>query len=95
MNERLIVVMIHKSERWKSNQKKNLVKKKKTFQDKGKLELKSYLTPTSSIRKNKKEKKEEKAEYCHSTCSKLTKHITNCSKLRKLQFSETNIFNVF
>ena len=84
MNERLIVVMIHKSERWKSNQKKNLVKKKKTFQDKGKLELKSYLTPTSSIRKNKKEKKEEKAEYCHST---VTVHATNSPNILQIVLS--------
>ena len=35
--------MIHKPERWKSNHRKHLVKKKnRNCSDKGKIELKSY-----------------------------------------------------
>ena len=56
MNERLIVVMIHKSERWKSNQKKNLVKKKKNFlgQREVRIEILSY---TNKQHKKKQERK--------------------------------------
>ena len=66
--------MIYKSERRKSNQRKNLVKKKKKLlgQREGRIEI--LRTLTNSIRekqerKKKERKKEERkkqtAEYCH------------------------------
>ena len=61
--------MIYKSERRKSNQRKNLVKKKKKLlgQREGRIEI--LCTLTNSIREKQERKKEERkkqtAEYCH------------------------------
>ena len=61
--------MIYKFERRKSNQRKNLVKKKKKLlgQREGRIEI--LCTLTNSIREKQERKKEERkkqtAEYCH------------------------------
>ena len=66
--------MIYKSERRKSNQRKNLVKKKKKLlgQREGRIEI--LCTLTNSIRekqerkkkeREKEERKKQTAEYCH------------------------------
>ena len=47
-------------------------------------------------RKQKKEEKKDSRVLSYSSTYNLTKqYITNCPELRRLQFSETNIFNVF
>ena len=52
------IVMIHKSERWKSNQRKNLVKKKKMLgQREGRIEI--LRTLTNQKKEMKKRKKKE------------------------------------
>ena len=47
-------------------------------------------------KKKKWKKKNGRVLPYSSTCNKLTKqYITNCPEMRRLQFSATNIFNVF
>ena len=87
------------------NQEKFSEEKKKKFlgQREGRIEILQTHKKKTRNRERKREKREKKmtAEFCHMTaefctCNKLTKqYIINCSELRRLQFSETNIFNVF
>ena len=60
---------------------------------------KSLLQKTRNERKKgAREKRKEKKNRVHisSTCKENPKqYITNCPELRRLQFTETDIFNIF
>ena len=74
-------------------------KKKKWGQREGTIEI--LWTLSNSIRKKQKRKKREERKkkkksrvLSYSTYNKLS-NKTNCPELKRLQFPETNIFNIF
>ena len=73
--------MIYKSERRKSNQRKNLVKKKKKLlgQREGRIEI--LCTLTNSIReKQERKKKKEKKGRKKKTDSRVLSYSSTCNK---------------
>ena len=73
--------MIYKSERRKSNQRKNLVKKKKKLlgQREGRIEI--LCTLTNSIReKQERKKKREKKGRKKKTDSRVLPYSSTCNK---------------
>ena len=86
---------------WRKKKKER--KKKLLGQRESRIEI--LWTLTNSIRKKKTKKEKERREkrkkkkdsrvLTYSTCNKQWQYTTNCLELRKLQFSETIIFNIF
>ena len=86
----------------KTTREKNQCREKKLLgQREGRIEIltnsmRSEKPRKEKKRKNKERKKGSRALSYSNTCYKLTKqYITNCPELRRLQFSETDTFNVF